>query len=115
MNVLIALLQGIYFFVTGIWPLISINTFMKITGPKTDLWLVKTVGCILAVIGGTLIFAYTRSEVNASVAFMAMGSAAVLALVEFNYVTKRVISPVYLLDAFAEIIIIAWWIIAMSI
>jgi energy-converting hydrogenase Eha subunit E len=114
MNVLIALLQGIYFFVTGIWPLISLNTFMKITGPKTDIWLVKTVGCILAAIGVTLIFAYTRSEVNASIALMAMGSAAVLALIEFNYVIKRVISPVYLLDAFAEIII-AWWIIAMSI
>jgi hypothetical protein len=48
MEYLVALIQGIYFFVFGIWPILSMSTFLKITGPKTDLWLVKTVGLILA-------------------------------------------------------------------
>jgi hypothetical protein len=51
----IALVQGIYFFLTGVWPLISMRTFLRITGPKTDLWLVKTVGLILAVMGAVLV------------------------------------------------------------
>jgi hypothetical protein len=54
---MVALVQGIYFFVTGVWPLISTNTFQMVTGPKTDLWLAKTVGIILATIGAVLIFA----------------------------------------------------------
>jgi len=36
-------------------------------------------------------------------------SALSLAIVEFIYVFKRVISPIYLGDAFVELILIAWW------
>jgi hypothetical protein len=36
MEFLVALVQGTYFFVTGIWPILSMNTFLKVTGPKTD-------------------------------------------------------------------------------
>jgi len=57
LDYMVALVQGIYFFVTGVWPLISTNTFQMVTGPKTDLWLAKTVGIILATIGAVLIFA----------------------------------------------------------
>src|SRR4051794_14622821 len=28
--------QGVYYFVTGVWPLVSIETFLMVTGPKTD-------------------------------------------------------------------------------
>ncbi|HEX9387751.1 MAG TPA: hypothetical protein VF918_15620 [Anaerolineales bacterium] len=59
------------------------NTFLKITGPKMDLWLVKTVGIILAVIGAVLIFAYVNTEVNLSIILLAIGSALSLAIVEF--------------------------------
>jgi hypothetical protein len=33
----LALLQGLYFVITGVWPILSIRTFMMITGPKTDI------------------------------------------------------------------------------
>jgi len=105
----VALVQGIYFFITGIWPILSMSTFLKITGPKTDLWLVKTVGLILAVIGAVLIYAQMTASINPPVILLAIGSALSLALVEFIYVFKRVISPIYLGDAFAELILTAWW------
>lgn len=43
----LSLLQGLYYSISGIWPLLSIDTFMAVTGPKTDIWLVKTVGVLL--------------------------------------------------------------------
>lgn len=49
----IAGVQGIYFLLTGLWPLVSIESFQWVTGPKTDLWLVYCVGCLVAVIGVT--------------------------------------------------------------
>jgi hypothetical protein len=110
MNHLIALVQGIYFFVAGIWPILSMGTFLKVTGPKTDLWLVKTVGLLLAVIGAALIVAQRYGEVSAAVIVMAVGSALSLTIVEFVYVAKRVISPIYLADAAIELILIGWWI-----
>lgn len=110
MEYLIALVQGIYFFVFGIWPILSMSTFLKITGPKTDLWLVRTVGLILTVIGAVLIVAQVNAEVNTSIIVLAIGSALSLAIIEFVYVAKRVISPIYLGDAMIELILIAWWI-----
>lgn len=109
MDDLVALIQGIYFFVTGIWPLISMSTFLKVTGPKTDLWLVKTVGLILAVVGVVLIVAQVNAEINTSMIILAIGSALSLVIVEFVYVAKRVISPIYLGDAVVELILIGWW------
>ncbi|HEX5942967.1 MAG TPA: hypothetical protein VFY66_11855 [Anaerolineales bacterium] len=109
MEHLVALVQGIYFFVTGVWPLLSMKTFLMVTGPKTDLWLVKTVGMILAVIGAVLIRAQVNAEINTSIIVLAIGSAISLAIVEVIYVAKRVISPIYLADAVAELILVAWW------
>jgi hypothetical protein len=111
MEHLVALIQGLYFFVTGVWPILSMRTFLAVTGPKTDLWLVKTVGVILAVIGAVLIYAQRSAQINPSLILLAIGSALGLAIIEFVYVAKRVISPIYLGDAFAELILIGWWLI----
>jgi hypothetical protein len=85
-----------------------------VTGPKIDLWLVKTVGLILAVIGAVLIMAQINGEINTSIISLATGSALSLAIVEFVYVAKRVISPIYLADALVELILIAWWLVTVA-
>ncbi len=64
MKQVIALAQGIYFLISGIWPILNMRTFLKITGPKTELWLVKTVGLLVAAIGAVLIFAQINAEIN---------------------------------------------------
>ena len=110
MDYFVALLQGIYFFVFGIWPLLSMSTFLKVTGPKTDLWLVKTVAMILAVIGGVLVYAQVNTEINASIIILAIGSAVALAIVEIVYVAKRTIPPIYLADAMVELVLVGWWV-----
>jgi hypothetical protein len=71
---------------------------------------VKTVGIILAVIGLVLIVAQVNAEINTSIIILGIGSALSLAMVEFIYVAKRVISPIYLGDALVELILIGWWI-----
>ena len=110
MEYLVALIQGMYFFVFGIWPILHMESFLKVTGQKTDLWLVKTVGLTLAVIGAVLIFAQVNAEINTSLIILGIGSALSLAVIEFVYVAKRVISPIYLGDAFLELILIGWWV-----
>jgi hypothetical protein len=34
-------IQGLYYTISGMWAQVSIDTFMMVTGPKTDIWLVK--------------------------------------------------------------------------
>lgn len=105
----VAIGQGLYYFIGGVWPLVSTASFLAVTGPKTDLWLMYTVGLLLAAVGGVLIVAGLRRTVTLEVLMLAVWSASVLAGVEVVYVLKGRISLVYLLDAFAELGIIYLW------
>jgi hypothetical protein len=101
--------QAVYYVLTGLWAIVSIGTFQKVTGPKTDIWLVKTVGVLIIVIGGVLGLAGKRGEPVPEVPALAVGSAAGLTAIDIIYVAKKRIRPVYLLDAIAEIGLIALW------
>lgn len=101
--------QGAYYLLTGVWPFLSIGTFLAVTGPKTDLWLVWTVGALIAVVGAVLFLAGVRRRLSLEIAVLAVGCACALMLVEATFVVERVISPVYLLDATAEAALLALW------
>jgi len=105
----IAYAQGGYFLLTGLWPLLSIKTFQLVTGPKTDLWLVKTVGVVVAAIGATLIMAGSRRQQAPEIPLLGISSAAALGGIDLVYVAKGRIARVYLLDALAEAGLIACW------
>lgn len=101
--------QSAFYVLTGVWPIISIKTFQKVTGPKTDLWLVKTAGVLISAIGAVLGLAGRRNRVTPEIAVLAVGSAAGLTAIDVVYVAKGRISTIYLLDALAETILIALW------
>jgi hypothetical protein len=102
--------QGLYYMLMGVWPIMSITGFEEITGPKTDVWLVKTVGLLLVVIGFVLILAVYRRHIRFEVAILGIGSALALIVIDFVYVFSGVISPIYLLDAMFQILIVVGWI-----
>jgi hypothetical protein len=105
----VATVQGVYFLLIGLWPILSIDTFQAATGRKTDLWLVFTVGAMVALIGSALLLAAANRRLTAEVAFLGIGSAVVLAAIDVNFVVRGVISSVYLLAAAAEAGLIIWW------
>lgn len=105
----LALLQGAYFGLTAAWALVHIDSFMRVTGAKTDVWLVKTVAALVLVIGLALVAAALRGRVGPDLRFLALGSALSLALVDLLYVAKGTIARVYLLDALAEGLFVAAW------
>lgn len=106
----LSLVQGVYYLITGIWPLISMRTFQMVTGPKTDHWLVNTVGVLILVIGIVLIFAGVRHNITYEILMLALGSAVGLTAIDSIYVMKKRIAPIYLLDALVQIPIIGSWI-----
>jgi hypothetical protein len=98
---------------TGVWPLLSRRTFEAVTGPKTDWWLVKTVGLMITAAGGAMLLAAARRRTTPEVALLAVGSAASLTAIDMGYVAKNRISPVYLLDAAVEMGLIGLWTLAL--
>src|SRR5438876_11959918 len=97
----VAGLQGLYYLATGVWPLVHMESFLAVTGPKTDLWLVRTVGVLVAVIGAVLLLAGVRRHAGAEIRTLAIGAALGLTAVAVIYVNLGGIPPVYLLDAIA--------------
>ena len=106
--------QGAYFFLAGVWPLVSLRTFYAVTGPKRDGWLVQTVGSLIACIGGTLLLGARRRVVSPEVRWLGASSAAALMAVDMVFVARRRIPRIYLADAVAELGLLAGWTMAAS-
>jgi hypothetical protein len=116
-----AWIQGLYFTIFGIWPLLDIASFQAVTGPKTDHlvtgresdhWLVYTVAGLITAIGMTLLVAAFWRRVTVEMIVLGLLSAGVLSLIDLVYVSRGVIAPIYLGDAIVEAILIAMWSVA---
>jgi hypothetical protein len=98
------LCQGLYYLVTGVWPLIAVDSFMLVTGLKIDTWLVKMVA-LLSITNGLALIAASRSGQPAL--FINYGTAISFLIIDTYYYFKGTISPVYLVDAAIELIFLA--------
>lgn len=106
----LAAIQGVFYVATGVWGLVDLSSFQAVTGPKTDLWLVRTVSVLVVTIGAVLLLAAARLRVPFELAVLAIGAALGLAAIDVVHATSDVISDVYLLDAIAEVALAALWI-----
>lgn len=84
-------------------------SFIWVTGPKDDLWLVRTVGVLISVIGLVLLAAGIKKRITPEIRWLGIGSAAGLGFVDVYYSLNDVIRNVYLLDAVGELILILLW------
>lgn len=107
--------QGFFYVATGAWGLLDLDSFQAVTGPKTDLWLVRTVAVLVLVIGAVLLVAAARLRVTVETILLAAGSAAGLAVIDLVHATRDVISDVYLLDAAVEVALVVGWTVALLI
>jgi hypothetical protein len=82
---------------------------MMVTGPKTDIWLVKTVGLLLMVTGCVLILAGYRRRIVLETVILAAGNALALLAIEVIYWLNGTISAIYLVDAVIEGLLIIGW------
>ncbi len=104
-----AWLQGIYYFITGIWPLLHMPSFVWITGPKTDYWLVRMVALLIVAISLALLSAAYHKRVSAEIKILAIASIISFCIIDFYYAWVDRISGVYVLDGIAEIGLLLIW------
>lgn len=95
--------QGGYYLLTGLWPLVDMESFERVTGRKHDKWLVRTVCALAAAIGGGLVLAARNDRMSPELRTIAQGAATGFAAVEVPTALRGRISPVYLADALLEI------------
>lgn len=105
----VAAVQGLFYLATGVWPLVHVESFLAVTGEKTDLWLVYTVGVLVAVVGAVLLMAAWSRRVTPEVVALAVGAALALAGIDAIFVGRGVIPPIYLADAAVEAVLVVVW------
>jgi len=93
--------QAVYYFLTGIWPILHLPSFLAVTGPKTDLWLVKMVGLLTVSIGLMLFFQAKNKPY-----ILAISALLSYIAIDVYYVFGGVIPPIYLADAVVEVILL---------
>jgi hypothetical protein len=103
------LVQTVYYFITAIWPIIDIESFMKVSGPKTDTWLVKTVGALLLAMVLSFVSALFQKNAHWPTVILAAASCVALAFIDCYYVFNGTIWKVYLGDAVVEIVLLILW------
>jgi hypothetical protein len=101
--------QGVYYFVTGLWPLFDMPSFEAITGPKTDWWLVRMVGALTVAISIVFLLAAKRNKIVLETLVLIFGSALSYMLIDVIYVLNGTIWPIYLADAVLQLIFLGFW------
>ena len=105
----VAAAQAAYFTATGVAPFVSRRAFEAATGPKSEWWLVQTVGLAVTAVGAGLAEAARRDAVSRELAIVAVGTAAGLGAIDVIYVKRGRLRWTYLLDAVAEGAILVGW------
>src|ERR1700720_2906158 len=100
-------LQGIYYVTTGLWPILHMSSFEKVTGQKRDKWLVKTVGALITAIGSTLLFSAVREPDSETARNLGISTALALIGIDSIYSIRGTIPKIYLMDAAVEAAIVA--------
>lgn len=106
----VPLIQGIYFMITLIWPVIDIESFMVVTGPKVDIWLVKTVSALLFPYAVICFWVAMKRPLSTIIILCMVLMSWGLAFVELYYYFNGTIKWVYAVDALLQILFSYWWI-----
>ena len=103
------LAHALYFVLGGLWAIIGRRSFEAVTGPKTDYWLVRTVGGLLVAVGTVIGLAGARERITPEMRWLAFSTSGVLAATDAIANAVGRIRPIYLLDALANGVLIAGW------
>lgn len=99
---IVTFVQGFYYLITGIWPMLHMGSFVAVTGPKTDDWLVRMVALLSISIGATILVQKKGPyvlHISTALSFIA---------IDCYYALNHVIWDIYLADAVAQAVIIVF-------
>jgi hypothetical protein len=98
--------QATYYILSALWPLISMTSFEAVTGPKSDVWLVRMVALLILVIGLTLASAVISHRETPEIYLCSILSCLSFIAIDVIYSMAGQISKVYLGDAAVEALIV---------
>ena len=98
-----------YWLFGGLWPLVSMRSFERVTGNKHDEWLVRSVALLMLSVVVTLETLREGGRGDRGMRVLGASSAASLGAVAAIGALIGRISPVYILDAVVDLALTAAW------
>jgi hypothetical protein len=83
---------------------VNLDSFIVVTGPKTDIWLVKTVAALIVAISVTLLASTCTPQVSKEICILAILTSSNLIIIDAYYSLNGTISAIYLMDAAPEVV-----------
>jgi len=83
---------------------VNVDSFIVVTGPKTDIWLVKTVAALLVAVSITLMASTYTLRVSREICILAIFTSLNLVIIDMYYSLSGTISDIYLMDVAPEVI-----------
>lgn len=109
----IARAQGLFYVVTGLWPIVHLESFLAVTGPKTDLWLVQTLGALLVGVGGVMLLSTTEERLGLTCKRLGVAVSGVLAGAEVSFFLRGHTATTHLVHAAIEALFVVAWLTTM--
>jgi len=106
---IISLIQLLYFLITAVWPFVHLESFLRATGPKTDIWLLKTVSVLLLPYCFLLLYLAIASKRSVIAIITVILCGLGLMSIDVWYYLHKVISAVYLIDGFMQLLFVIFW------
>ena len=104
---LVAGAHAAYLVATGVWPIVHRGSFEAVTGPKSDYWLVRTVGGLATAAGVTLGIAALRGRRPPEAVVLALSTGLVFGLADVR--AARTESWIYLGDLGVQLVLAPVW------
>jgi hypothetical protein len=80
---------------------------MRVTGCKTDIWLVKSVSFLFCCIGSAFMLEQAEPDLSLSIITLSFSTAASMACVDLYYASGKVISAIYFIDGAIQLLFMA--------
>lgn len=96
-----------YLIATGVWPLLHRRSFERVTGEKTEFWLVRTVGGLAAAVGLALAVSVAKGSKTAEAATLALATGVAFGAADVR--AARSESAVYLGDLVLQLAFAPAW------
>lgn len=102
-----------FFLIGGLWPLVDMQSFESVTGPRSDHWLVRSLAGMLIIVGAALIWSVQRGHIDHSMRGVAAGSSGMLALVALISGMNGPVDPVSVIGASLHGVLALCWVAIM--
>ena len=108
-NSVLLIVQAVYYLLTGLWPLLHLNSFLSITGSGADLWRSQPINLLILCVGLVLLRGSAEKSSKPATNILSVAAAFVLLIIDLYFPFSGVVSKLYVVDGILQFSCLVLW------